>query len=327
MSQLKLVTWNVEWMNNLFSNNAPKQDVESQTRLGQISSVISDLAPDILVILEGPNDIAEMQSFVNDFLGGSYIFVRGSLRERHPVADRAYADTQMNWILYRKNGNLSHMPIQNTEKIGPFKDWKTTIHPAIGEETFFHHRLPVEIDLTFNDGNVTLEPIKIFGLHPKSKKASDAPGSAAENRRILLAQAINIRDYIDSILDNEPDKPIVICGDMNDGIGLDPFEYHLGGDFASIITGTVRKPHQLFTNACAVQIVENIENPGKNYTLQFSKGGKIRKLIIDHLMFSPRFKSDSVSLDTNSGRIRNDILITYPESSDHAPVEATITLF
>ena len=314
-------------MNNLFSNNQPKQDSDSQTQLTHIGAAISDLSPDILILQEGPNEYAEMQSFVNGFLNESYVAIRASLRDRHPTAGRAYPDTQMNWILYRNNGCLSHTPIQNTEEIGPFKDWKTTINPSVGEETFFHHRLPVEIDLTYNDGNVSVGPIKIFGLHPKSKKKSNKPGSAAENRRILLAQAINIRDHIDSILTSQPNEPIVICGDMNDGIGLDPFEYHLGGDFASIMTGSVRKPHHLFINACTSQIVENIENPGTNYSLKFvDDQGKTRKLLIDHLMFSPVFKASSVKLDDNSGRIRNDILTTYPKSSDHAPVEATITI-
>ena len=326
MPQLKITTWNTEWLNNCFKNNQPKPDEKYQSQLTQLGAGVDDLSPDVLILQEGPNEYAEMQAFLDGFVTEPYIPIRAALRDKNPVTGKKYGDTQLNWILYKNNGKISHTSMQNTETSGPFMDWKATIHPDIGEEQFFHHRLPVEIDLTYNDGNVTSKPIKIIGVHPKSKKASDEPGSAEENRRILLAQAIDIRNYIDFLLDKDSKKHIMICGDMNDGIGLDPFEYHLGGDFASIVTGSVRKPYQVFTNACANQIIENIELPGTHHSLTFREGNKTRKLLIDHLLFSPSFKSSSIVLDENSGKIRNDILHAHPKASDHAPVEASITI-
>ena len=326
MPRLKIATWNTEWLNNCFKNNKPKPEEKYQSQLTQLGTGVNELSPDILILQEGPNEYVEMQSFLDEFVADSYISIRAALRDKNPVTGKKYGDTQLNWILYKDNGKLSHTSMENTETSGPFMDWETVIHPDIGKEQFFHHRLPVEIDLTYKDGAITSPPIKIFGMHPKSKKASDKPGSAAENRRILLAQAIDIRNYVDFLLDKDPKKHIMICGDMNDGIGLDPFEYHLGGDFASIVTGSVRTPYRLFTNACASQIIENIERPGTHHSLAFREGNKTRKLLIDHLLFSPSFKSSSIVLDKNSGKIRNDILNTHPKASDHAPVEASITI-
>lgn len=332
--ELRIVTWNIEWMNNLFSNNIPKTESESVERFNQIGSAISDMDPDILIIQEGPNEYPEMESFVDQYAEGVYTFVRAPLREKNPVTGRGYGDTQVVWALYRQDRNLTHTEVENSEYNGPFQNWKQIIDPALGDpEQFFHLRLPLEVDFTYDDGTKQYGPLKFFGLHPKSKKTSSSSG-AKENRRKLLAEAINIRNWIDYLLNMNPERYIVVCGDMNDGVGLDEFEYSLGGDFASIITGTARKPHQLFLNVCEKQILENLTEPGKYFSLKFGNEGPYERLLVDYILLSPMFKrdtdpnarSDTVSFVLDSGNIRNDILGSYPESSDHAPVEARIKI-
>lgn len=325
MTELKIVTWNIEWMNALFSNNKPKTDSDSKERLEQISSATTTLNPDILLVQEGPNEYGEMKSFVDEYLGGVYNSIRASKRDRHPETGRSYGDTQMVWVLYRNDRNLTHFEVRNSEYNGPFQDWNKIIDPNIGKEIFFHHRLPLEVDLSYDDGGVRIGPIKFFVLHAKSKKSSNSSG-AIENRRKLLAQAINIRNWINYLLDMDIGRNIVICGDMNDGIGLDPFEYRLGGDFASIVTGSVRKPYKLFLNACEKEILENLKELGKHYTMKFGNEGPSERLVIDHILFSPSFQSGQITLIPQSGVIRNDILATFSKSSDHAPVEARILL-
>jgi endonuclease/exonuclease/phosphatase family metal-dependent hydrolase len=325
MPDFKIATWNIEWMNRLFSGNLPKQDSTSQERFQQIKGAIENMDPDVLVIQEGPTEYQEMESFINAYLNGGYSCVRASKRDRNPVTGRSYPDTQMLWILCKKGSALTQVEVPNSEHNGPFQDWKQTIDPNIGVETFFHHRIPVEADIFYDDGSVKKGPIKIFGLHPKSKKAGNR-AEAAENRRKLLAQGINIRNWIDYLLEINSGRHIVVCGDMNDGIGLDRFEYLLGGDFASLITGDVRKPHMVFKNALEDEILENLQNPGTHYTLKFGSEGPYERLLVDHILFSPGFKAGDITFVQGSGKIRSDLTRQFPRASDHTPVEAMIRI-
>lgn len=98
MTNFKLVTWNIEWMNNLFTDNRPKEDDDSKTRFDQISNAIKDLDPHILSIQEGPNDYEEMTAFINTYLSGNYECIRAPMRDHDPVTGKAYSDTQLIWI-------------------------------------------------------------------------------------------------------------------------------------------------------------------------------------------------------------------------------------
>lgn len=326
MPDFKIATWNVEWMNRLFSKNQPKQDPDSQARFQEIKAVIEAMAPDVLVIQEGPNEYQEMESFINNFLNGGYSCVRASTRDKNPVTGKGYPDTQMVWSLCKSNNKLRQVELANSEYNGPFQDWKQIIAPSKGEEIFFHHRIPIEVDIFYEDGPVKRGPIKVFGLHPKSKKAFGDEEEAAENRRKLLAQGINLRRWIDYLLEAKPDRYIVVCGDMNDGIGIDKFEYQLGGDFASLITGDVRKPQMVFKNALEAEILENLQNPGTHYTIKFGNEGPYERILIDYILFSPSFKSGDITFVPGSAQIRNDLLDQFPNASDHVPVETRIEI-
>ncbi len=322
---MKIVTWNIEWMNRLFVNNRPKEDAVSLDRFNHIKMVINNLDPGVLSIQEGATEYEEMTSFIDTYLDGNYECVRAPKRDFDPVTGRRYSDTQLIWILYKRDLDFSHVEVVNSEYNGPFQDWKATIDPNLGGETFFHHRIPGEIDLHYA-GSEGMGPIKFFAFHPKSKKSPNIPEIMAENRRKLLAQGINARNWIDYLLDNDPDRYIVALGDMNDGIGLDRFEYRLGGDFASIITGDVRKPHKLFTNSLEKEILDNLEEPGRHYTLKFGETPR-EKIIVDYILFSPSFNTEEgISCIKGSGKIRYDVIQQYPKASDHMPVEAMIRI-
>jgi hypothetical protein len=83
MGRLRIATYNVEWMNNLFVKGTaafrdkpgkamgrnPKDPVEVARRL---AAVIEDVAADIIGIQEGPAHIEQMKHFVKKCLGNAY---------------------------------------------------------------------------------------------------------------------------------------------------------------------------------------------------------------------------------------------------------------
>ena len=74
MTDLKLVVWNVEWMNDLFVPNRqtaafkPDDDEPAHSpgatvkqRREDLAGVLQELAPDLVVVVEGPNRPEELQ--------------------------------------------------------------------------------------------------------------------------------------------------------------------------------------------------------------------------------------------------------------------------
>lgn len=82
---LKFVVWNMEWMNDLFGANdlppAFRPDEERpfhtsgatvRERRDDLSSVINELDPDILVAVEGPNRTGELEMFFDEDVEGDW---------------------------------------------------------------------------------------------------------------------------------------------------------------------------------------------------------------------------------------------------------------
>lgn len=72
---MKVVTWNIEWMNRWFQgNNQPVwgsnsySEQEARIQAQKAANVINDLNADILCIQEGPSAKEEMRLFIAEFL-------------------------------------------------------------------------------------------------------------------------------------------------------------------------------------------------------------------------------------------------------------------
>ena len=93
MPELKLATWNIEWMISIFGGTWNQWDgtipqtypggsfggiqlakIDDVPALcGRIAGVINALAPKILVVQEGPPLKAQMELFVKDFLNDDFV--------------------------------------------------------------------------------------------------------------------------------------------------------------------------------------------------------------------------------------------------------------
>ena len=72
---MKLMDWNIEWMNNWFVGNGQVALRSSHSGIADVRAlaqrvvnVITAIDPDVLTLQEGPSDPREMALFVNDFL-------------------------------------------------------------------------------------------------------------------------------------------------------------------------------------------------------------------------------------------------------------------
>ena len=85
MSDLTLAVWNMEWMNDLFGPNteppafraddhAPTHHKSStvRQRRDDLSGVLDELAPDIVVVVEGPNRTGELELFFDQDVDGDW---------------------------------------------------------------------------------------------------------------------------------------------------------------------------------------------------------------------------------------------------------------
>lgn len=85
MPDFKLVVWNMEWMNDLFGPNTeppafraddevpihhPRATVRQ--RRNDLAGVLGELAPEIVVVVEGPNRSDELQLFFDEDVEGEW---------------------------------------------------------------------------------------------------------------------------------------------------------------------------------------------------------------------------------------------------------------
>jgi predicted extracellular nuclease len=154
-------------------------------------------------------------------------------------------------------------------------------------------RLPLVVDVTA--GN---ESFKVIVLHTKSnfvnrgaqlwKDPATRPQYVREallSRRRISAECQRVREYVDALLDADPDAKIAILGDMNDGPGRDVFERdYLTHSVTDITIGTAFEPEKQFAHA-------QHDVPAKErYSCVFDDfvaNVKSRQVLLDHILLSP----------------------------------------
>lgn len=103
---MRIVNWNIEWMNNwfvgqganAFRNDNPGRGITDVADLCQrVAGVIVSLDPDVLLVEEGPSDWDEMALFVRQCLGDD--------ADTRALADEWEADLDGDEIVMLKLGN------------------------------------------------------------------------------------------------------------------------------------------------------------------------------------------------------------------------------
>ncbi|MDD1750040.1 MAG: hypothetical protein LUO89_09205 [Methanothrix sp.] len=343
MSNLKLVLWNMEWLDDLFKkgNQAAqfrpddeKTPHSSQTTVKQrrddLSGVLRELMPDVVVIVEGPSRPEELQLFFDNIGQGNWATdLQVSQGQSQNIGLAVRIDTNK-----FKNPAFRRMDTANDPRFDPFLI--DTDNDEIKEEHHFERR-PLYAEICPAQG----APFRVLGLHLKSKGIFNAYEwskwweTADTNRKKLLAQAAHIHNmFIEPYLSDDQTKqiPLIVCGDINDGPGLDASEKRLLGSGIERLMGNIWQPGHCLGNALFDALKPKAQKEldfSSIYTTSYRDpifNNVYQKDWIDHILYS---KSPLLNWMRNAKVNRNmpdgtSIWKKYKHASDHYPISVEV---
>jgi exonuclease III len=336
---MRLVNFNIEWMNDwfmggnkvAFRQDNPRRGIENVDALAKrVASLILSVDPDVLTIEEGPSDIREMQLFVSTYLCANNM-------PGYDILGGIDGKSQKIYALVKKNGRLANAQLVKDLETNKLKgEWECDIDGNGIAEPYKFTRLPVVIEADLANHR----KCRIIAMHTKSNYVQNGeklwknPATkqqfiniALENRRRISTEAMRVRMYLDILISVDPNANIIITGDLNDGPGLDYFEMrYLTHNVIDIILGSTFAHELLFRHSFIDKV-----NPSDRYTAEFYDyvDKKNKKLLLDHIAVSPALVSSIISsgilhneydaaMDQNAGSERQK------RASDHRPVYVDI---
>ncbi|WP_373511149.1 hypothetical protein [Persicitalea sp.] len=339
---MKLLLWNMEWMNDLFDSNGDfraddhkpqhARSTTVRTRRKHLSGVINELSPEIVVIVEGPNREKELRQFFDADVDGVWEV------RLQPTS----GSSQCIGCAIRTDTSLFHpqQPVRffDTQQMDAFQPFEIPNENDGIIEKYRFERSPLYVEIKTAD-NLTF---RIIGLHLKSKGIFNAYewskwwAMADANRKKLLAQATQLRvQFLDKYLGEAATQriPLIVCGDINDGPGMDASEKRLLGSAVERLMGNVWRPFLCLGNALFDTLSSDEQDNlrfEKIYTTSFSDpifNNVWQKVWIDHILYSYNraewVKNAKVNTEMPDGQ---KIWAKYPHASDHFPISAEIVL-
>lgn len=248
---LRIVTYNVEWFNTLFTDageliedDGPsgREGVTRADQLTALGIVFTALDADAVMVIEAPDDnrhrstVRALESFARAC----------GLRARRALLGFRNNTQQEIGLLYNPDVFIAvHDPQgEETGKKGarhaPRFDgvFRVDLEADAAPELIGFSKPPLEVALTVKESGRVL---RMIGVHVKSKApigARDAAHEmrlAIENRRKQLAQCVWLRQRIDQHL--AAGDSLIVLGDFNDGPGLDDYEKLFGRSGVEIVLG------------------------------------------------------------------------------------------
>ena len=343
LSNLKFVLWNMEWLDDLFAKDdqavqfrpddekAPHSSGTTvKQRRDDLSGVLRELMPDVVVIVEGPSRQKELQLFFDNIGLGTWVTdLQVSPSQIQNIGIAVRVDTNK-----FKDPALRRMDTKDDPRFNPFL--VDTDSDEIKEQHHFERR-PLYAEISPAQG----APFRVLGLHLKSKGIFDAYEwskwweAADANRKKILGQATHIHDtFIEPYLTDDQTKqiPLIVCGDINDGPGLDASEKRLHGSGIESLMGNIWQPGQCLGNALFDALKAKARKAldfSSIYTTSYKDpifNDVYQKDWIDHILYSKSPFSNWV----HSAKVNRSmpdgtsIWKKYKNASDHYPVSVEV---
>lgn len=252
---MRIATYNVEWFNNLFDDDAQllmdnrwsgRRDVKRAEQIEALGIVFTALDADAVMIIEAPDHngkratVPALETFARAF----------DLRARKAIVGFENETQQEIALLFDPDVlSARHDPLgSETGKKGsssaPRFDgvFRIDLDVDATEDLVKFSKPPLELALETSDGFA----FRMIGAHLKSKAPHGARNDAEamklsiQNRRKQLAQAVWLRQRIDEHL--AAGDPLMVLGDLNDGPGLDEYEGLFGRSSVEIVMGEGEAP-------------------------------------------------------------------------------------
>ena len=359
MSQIKICTFNTEWMYSIFGAEwthwvpptipasfpgairgdiklDPIADVHMLCR--RLAGVIKGSRAQIIGIQEGPPRKDQMEAFVKQFLNDDYVVYTSNSTTQtiHALVHKSVRHVITPWEV-----NLPGLP-KPWEKV-PYYPWGKIDVASRQEHNLFRH--PLTLKLTTEAG----KELYIMILHTKSKysklktaqdwidRKPEAILDALDVRAKISAELYRIRTILDIELLNSPKpKSIVIMGDLNDG----PFAELIESEFMirniiDELSGTLLNPDAYFHHAMQPDILRSAK------TVRFPdpvQNGVIVEELLDHVLLSPGIwqRTGDFRLKAGSCKVETDLYNQFDATtdansgrdqrpSDHKPVTFIMT--
>jgi hypothetical protein len=170
MPDLKFLLRNMEWMNDLFVSGEeddpaefmPDDAVPShhrgttvRERRAHLSGALDELAPDVVVVVEGPNRAGEVQLFFDEDVEGEWqTWVQPSKGSAQCLGLAVRVD----------GGKFEDNPLERFET-GGIKEFGSFLADDGIDENYAFERKPVYVQVKSKEGRV----FRVLGLHLKSK--------------------------------------------------------------------------------------------------------------------------------------------------------------
>jgi endonuclease/exonuclease/phosphatase family metal-dependent hydrolase len=205
------------------------------------------------------------------------------------------------------------------------------------EEQHHFERRPLHTEIYPSQGTA----FRVLGLHLKSKGIFDALewskwwDMSDGIRKKIIAEAAHVHDlFVDPYLTDSKTKqiPLIVCGDINDGPGLDASEKRLFGSGIERLMGNIWQPELCLGNA----IFDSLKKKEKDdlnfkevYTTSYRDpifNNTYQKDWIDHILYSKSpaanwIKNAQIHHKMPDGK---NIWEKYKNASDHHPVSVEV---
>jgi len=355
MSELKIATFNIEWMVSIFNGrwtdwDGTIPDTFAGRRLGsieldpiedvpelcnRIAGVVSDIGAKILVIQEGPPRKDQMEFFVAEYLDDDYEVHTSNSRWQtlHALVHRSIS-SKVTSFTYNGDETLG------LRRKVSFYPWGEIATPK--KHGFY--RTPLV--LTFRQNASTR--LRIINVHTKSKysklkepeqwenREKEAIDDALLARQKLSAEIAGLRAWISADLnsDSAPDG-LIVLGDMNDGAYAELIEREfLIKNIIDELTGSFLDPDQYLKHAMTPSRIA--ESSTCSFPDPFEDGNLVEELI-DHVLVSRSIWQDRTPFKVKSGscRVEKQAYNSFHDDdgparqrhlrpSDHKPVSVVI---
>ncbi len=331
MTTFTVTTWNLE---NLFlpgTEFGPKTEQEYADKLGTLAATILELAPDVMAVQEvgGSQPLADLVAL----LDGCYPF---TLLSTHPDA-RGIRVGFISKLAFEESEELDQFPESGLPRVAGTVD-----HGTPQEFTSFGRgALAVSVQ-----PEVGL-PIRLITGHLKSKLLSypAAPGHTRfvpkdEKERVQTAglallrrtaEAVALRAKANEILEGNKLHPLIVLGDMNDGLEAATTQILLGPGGSQFDAPAAFDKPDKGDDARLFNLGYFIPE-GRRYSRNYQG----HKELIDHILVSeellpgqPRRRpAVDTGVDLNPVPTVGDVPAERrgKPGSDHAPVTATFVL-
>jgi predicted extracellular nuclease len=332
----------MEWMKRLFytdgtpktKNDTGSANKKEGLRSEQLATVVKAIDPDILCIVEGPDTLASGEKTASQQLMNWCAL--HDLNEYDAVHGITSGGQQELCAIYKRDKvKLIHDPVTDKTK-NPFDEafYVDTIDSLIKEE-YTHYRPPFEISVRDVNENA-LELAKIIVAHTKSKGIFDSVDMARyeqlseRNRRKLYAECYSIRERVDQWMDGYPDRKIIVCGDINDGSGMDFYEHRYSKSAMEILLGNIWHPEKILRHVLSKPKIGKYGWSPSSSKYKDAITKNTFTVLIDHILVSQNLEFDNSLVwnpnDSKAPQFVKDIKKELKAASDHFPVTVELTI-